>query len=125
MKRLFLFALSGFIFMTSANAQITRKSNPSQRVQSDTARHHHKNEMMSQLNLNQDQKSQLKSLRQSNKLQRDNIKNDPTLTQTQKKEKMKELRQSQSDKMNSILTPEQQTKRKAYIQKMKAKRKMN
>lgn len=125
MKKLFLFALTGFFFTVSANAQIERNINPSQKVQSDSARHHHRGEMMDQLNLSPDQKSQMKSLRESDKQQREEIKNDASLTQDQKRSRMKELHKSQSEKMNSILTPDQQAKRNTYIQKMKADRKMN
>ncbi|HEY5464233.1 MAG TPA: hypothetical protein VIJ95_13310 [Hanamia sp.] len=125
MKKLFLFALTGFIFTISSNAQVARNTNPSQNVQSDSSHHHHRGDMMAQLNLSSDQKSQLKSLRESNKQQREEINNDATLTQDQKRAKMRNMHKSQSDKINSILTPDQQAKRNAYIQKMKANRKMN
>lgn len=125
MKKLFLFALTGFFFAVSANAQIERNTNPSQKVQSDSAHHHHRGEMMDQLNLSPDQKSQMKSLRESNKQQRDEIKNDASLTQDQKRARMKELYKSQSEKMNSILTPDQQAKRNTYIKKMRTDKKMN
>lgn len=125
MKKLFLIVTAGFFISVGANAQVARNTNPSQKIQSDSARHHHRGELMSQLNLTPDQKSQMKSLRQSNKQEREAIMNDASLTQEQKKAKMKELHQSQSEKMNTILTPDQQAKRNAYIQKMRSERKMN
>ena len=125
MKKLFLFAIAGFLFALNTNAQVTRNTNPSQRVQSDSARQHYRGHIMDQLNLTPDQISKMKLLRQSNNQERDAINNDASLTQDQKYEKMKELRKSQSDNMNSILTPDQQAKRNAYIQKMRADRKMN
>ena len=125
MKKIFLFAVAGFFFISNTNAQVTRNTNPSQRLQSDSSRHHQRGHMMDQLNLTPDQKSQMKSLRQSNKQERDAINNDASLSQDQKYGKMKELRKSQLDKMNSILTPDQQAKRNAFIQKMRTERKMN
>lgn len=81
--------------------------------------------MMEGLNLTADQKAQMKSLHQENKQQRDAIKNDASLTPEQKKEKMKELHMNQENKMNQILTPEQQATWKANKQKMKQNHKMN
>jgi Spy/CpxP family protein refolding chaperone len=124
MKKLFLFAIAGFFFATASNAQTTRDAAASQKVQSDTSHHFRKN-MMDDLNLTPDQKSQLKALHQDMKQQRDAIKNDATLTPDQKKEKMKELHKSQQDKMNSILTPDQQAKRKAFMEQRKENQKMN
>lgn len=121
MKKVFLFVTAALLFAATSNAQVQRNSSNSQRVQSDSARHGRNGKMMNELNLSQDQKTQIKSLHQENKQQRDAIKNDASLTPDQKKQKMKELHQSQSDKMNSILTPDQQAKRK----QMMAERKQN
>jgi Spy/CpxP family protein refolding chaperone len=125
MKKLLLFAIAGFFFATASNAQVTRDAATSQNVQSDTSHHFRKNKMMDDLNLSPDQKTQLKALHQNMKQQRDAIKNDATLTPDQKKEKMKELHKSQQDKMNSILTPDQQAKRKAFMEQRKENQKMN
>lgn len=125
MKKLFLVAIAGIFIAINANAQVTRKTNPNQKIQSDSAHRHHRGEMMDQLNLTTDQKSQLKSLHESNKQQRDAIRNDASLSPEQKKAKMKELQKSESDKFNSILTPDQQAKRKAYMEKRKSERKMH
>jgi len=121
MKKVFLFVTAALLFAATSNAQVQRNSSSSQRVQSDSARHGRNGKMMNELNLSQDQKTQIKSLHQENKQQRDAIKNDASLTPDQKKQKMKELHQSQSEKMNSILTPDQQAKRK----QMMAERKQN
>ena len=125
MKKLFLFVMAGFFFAMNTTAQVSGNANPNRKFQSDSSHHHHRGQMMEQLNLTPEQKSQLKSLHESNKLQRDAIKNDATLTQDQKRAKMKDLQKSQSDKFNSILTPDQLAKRNAYIQKMKANGKMH
>jgi Spy/CpxP family protein refolding chaperone len=125
MKKLFLFAIAGLFFATAGNAQVTRKSAHSQKVQSDSTHHFKRGQMMNDLNLSPDQKTQLKALHESSMQQREAIKNDATLSPEQKKEKMKDLRKSQSEKMNSILTPDQQAKRKAFMEKRKENRKMN
>jgi len=124
MKNLFLVVMAGFFFVMNTNAQVSGNANPNRKFRSDSS-HHHRGQMMEQLNLTPDQKSQLKSLHESNKQQRDAIKNDASLTQDQKRAKMKDLQKSQSEKFNSILTTDQLAKRNAYIQKMKANRKMN
>lgn len=80
---------------------------------------------MTQLNLNADQKSQMKALHQDMKQQRDGIMNDQTLTADQKKQKMKDLRKTQSEKMNTILTPDQQAKMKELRKQKMKNRKMN
>lgn len=125
MKKLFLFAMTGFFFAANANAQVTGNNNPAQKVQSDSLHRHHRGKMGDQLNLTADQKTKMQALRENNKQQRDAIKNDASLSQEQKTTKMKVLRKSQSDQMNSFLTPDQQAKRNAYIQKMKANHKMH
>ncbi len=80
---------------------------------------------MAQLNLNADQKTQMKALHQDMKQQRDAVMNDQTLTADQKKQKMKELRKAQSEKMNSILTPDQQAKMKELRKQKMKNHKMN
>lgn len=76
----------------------------------------------SKLNLTQDQKTQLQKIRESAKTQREAIKNDKTLTDQQKSEKMKQLNQDNKKKMNDILTPEQQQQMKSSARGMKGKK---
>jgi Spy/CpxP family protein refolding chaperone len=125
MKKLFLFAFAALLFAATGNAQVKRNSDPSQTMQSDTSHHFRKGKMMDNLNLTADQKAELKSMREDAKQQREAIQNDASLTADQKKAKMKELHKTQSDKMKSILTPEQQATWKANMQQMKENRKMN
>lgn len=125
MKKIFLIAIAAFFFAASSSAQTQRNVPRSQRVQSDSGRHANREKMMNELNLSVDQKAQIKSLQQENRQQRDAIKNDTSLTPDQKKQKMKELHQSQSDKMNSILTPDQQAKRKTLMAERKQNHQMN
>ncbi len=110
MKRIILLAVAAFVFTASTQAQIQRKSDTSRIMQMKENRH----DMMSQLNLTKEQHQKVKELNQDNKSKVDAIRNDNSLTQDQKKEKMKELRKAHQEGMNSILTKDQQDKMKAY-----------
>ena len=110
MKRIILLAVAVVLFSSGAFAQIQRKTDTAQSVNS-KKRHH---DMMAQLDLSKDQKEKMKEIRKENKSNFDAIKNDNTLTGEQKKAEMVKLRMEQKRKMNSILTSEQQQKMKAY-----------
>lgn len=112
MKKLFLVAIAGLFFAANSDAQVKKDAHQSQKMHADSSRHFKQGKMADQLNLTADQKSQMKALHQDMKQQREGIMNDESLTADQKKQKMKELRKSQSEKMNTILTPDQQTKMK-------------
>ena len=125
MKKLFLVAIAGLFFAANSNAQVKRSNPQSQQMRSDSSRHFQKGKMQDQLNLTADQKSQMKTLHQDMKQQREGIMNDQSLTADQKKEKMKDLRKSQSEKMNTILTPDQQSKMKEMRKQRMKNHKMN
>jgi Spy/CpxP family protein refolding chaperone len=63
-----------------------------------------------ELNLTDDQKAALKSIRENEKQQAEAIKNDSSLTADQKKAKFKELRKTSREQMMAKLSPEQQQK---------------
>ena len=109
MKKLLAIALSFSLFALNVNAQVTRNVDPSQKFQRDSS-HRRGDKMMKDLDLTDAQKAQLKANREDMKQQSDAIKNDASLTQDQKREKMRELHKSQKDKMNAVLTPDQKTK---------------
>ena len=125
MKKLFLVAIAGLFFAANSNAQVKRDVPQSQQMKSDSTHHFKKEKMKDQLNLTADQKSQMKTLHQDMKQQREAIMNDQSLTSDQKKEKMKDLRKSQSEKMNTILTPDQQAKMKELRKQRMKDHKMN
>ena len=62
------------------------------------------------LNLSESQRSQLKSIRAGNRSQISAIRNDASLTQEQKMEKIRSFHQSTRQQLSTILTPEQQEK---------------
>ena len=68
----------------------------------------HMQMMAKRLNLSQQQQDQLKPIFDQTRQQAQAIKNDTSLTQDQKKEKLQALRQSTQSQVNGILTPEQQ-----------------
>lgn len=125
MKKLFISLLAISLFSFNGNAQVKRDVTQSQKMRSDTSRHFRKGQMMNDLNLTADQKAKMKEIQQSTKEQRDAIRNDASLTPEQKMAKMKDLRKSQSEKVNSILTPDQQAKRKASMEKMRSNGRMH
>ena len=72
--------------------------------------------MENELNLTQDQKDKMAKARENARTQMESIRNDKTLTEDQKKEKMMSLRKQQQEEMKKILTQEQ-------IEKMKSQKK--
>lgn len=113
MKKLFAIAFSVLIISYSADAQVQRKADPTQRVQNDSLRKKGK-EYLNDLNLSETQKVQLKGMRDEIKTQREAIQKDASLNAEQKKAKMNELKKSERQKLESILTPEQKAKIKTY-----------
>jgi protein CpxP len=72
------------------------------------------------LNLTDDQKAKLKDIFADAKTQRQTVMNDASLSDDQKKAKMKELHQATKTKVNNVLTPEQQTALKSKMEAAKA-----
>jgi len=81
-------------------------------------------EAVNELNLTDDQKGKLKDVFADAKSKRDSIVNDSTLTQDQKKDKMKSLHEDTLSKVNDVLTPDQQTQLKEKLAASKAKNPM-
>jgi Spy/CpxP family protein refolding chaperone len=75
------------------------------------------------LNLNEDQKEQLKAVREDFHKQLKDLKANTALTQEQKKDRMKELAQQQREKMQAILTPEQRQQAQKMRSEAKDKKK--
>ena len=73
------------------------------------------------LNLTDDQKAKVKDIFADAKTKREAVSSDTSLSDEQKKAKMKELRESTLAKVNGVLTPEQQTELKSKMDAAKAK----
>ena len=67
-------------------------------------------EIFKELNLTREQKIKMKDLNQFMKASKDEIDNDASLTEEQKKEKLRALRKAQITKIQGILTEEQKIK---------------
>jgi len=78
-------------------------------------------ETLNELNLSDDQKSKIKDIFTDAKSKRETIFNDSSLTDDQKKAKMRELHTGTMAKINEVLTPEQRTQLKEKLESAKAK----
>jgi len=72
------------------------------------------------LNLTDDQKAKVKDIFAEAKTKRQAVSSDASLTDDQKKAKMKELHSGMMAKLNDVLTPEQQTELKTKMEAAKA-----
>jgi Spy/CpxP family protein refolding chaperone len=72
------------------------------------------------LNLTDDQKSKVKDIFADAKAKRQTVWSDSSLTDDQKKAKMKELHAGTMAKLNEVLTPDQQAQLKAKMEAAKA-----
>lgn len=125
MKKLILLAIAGLFFAVNSNAQTQRVMPKHQGMTSDSVHQYKRGTMMQELNLSVDQKAKMKALHEDLHQQRNAIQNDTTLSLDQKKEKMKELHKTQMQKMNLILTPEQQAKLKTFREQRRHNHKLH
>lgn len=120
MKKIFAFIFLAGSLAINVNAQIRRATDSTQNVVSNSGKRSERLETMSSLNLTKEQMKQLKELRRNMKQRRDTINDDQTLNDGLKQGKLKDLRQEQREKLNSILSPEQMEKLRE--QRMKNKK---
>jgi periplasmic protein CpxP/Spy len=73
------------------------------------------------LNLTDDQKAKVKDILADTKTKRQAVLTDASLTEDQKRAKMKELHEATLAKMNEVLTPDQQAELKSKMADAKAK----
>lgn len=78
-------------------------------------------ETVNELNLTDDQKGKLKDVFADAKSKRDSIMSDSSLTDDQKKDKMKALHQDTMSKVNEVLTTDQRAQLKEKMAAAKAK----
>jgi len=77
------------------------------------------------LNLTDDQKAKVKDIFADVKTKKQALSSDASLSEEQKKAKMKELHGATMAKLNEVLTPEQQTELKSKMEAAKAKAPMH
>ena len=123
MKRIiFLLSCSLFIvFAANAQQDTTAKKIKKERVQNHVQNMdstHKQNlkdkgitkENLKELDLSKDQQKQIDDILTNNKKEKEKIKNDTSLTEDQRKEKLKQLDKDAKSKINNILRPEQREK---------------
>lgn len=122
MKRImfFLFCLVSFASVASAQDSTARKTRK-ERIQNhtqnmDSTRRQNLKEKgitkenLKDLDLTDDQKKQVDDLLINTRKEKEKIKNDASLTDAQKEEKLKATEKDTKSKLNNILTPEQREK---------------
>ncbi len=77
------------------------------------------------LNLTDDQKAKVKDIFADAKTKKQAVSSDASLSEEQKKAKMKELHTATMAKVNEVLTPEQQTELKSKMEAAKTKAPMH
>ena len=77
------------------------------------------------LNLTDDQKAKVKDIFADAKTKKQALSSDASLSEEQKKAKMKELHSATMAKLNEVLTPEQQTELKSKMEAAKTKAPMH
>lgn len=106
----------------SSTAQIERKTESIKTDSANNAQVENKKNKQTQkdrleeLDLTKEQKGKLKEIRQSGKAAKDAIENNSTLSETEKKKQLRNLKMEQAQKVQDILTEEQKAKFKASKQ---------
>ena len=124
------------LFMLFAGLMFAQTSQTSQESQGSAPEkhagmHRHNGESADQhlqmlsekLNLTDDQKAKLKPIFEDEMQQMKAVRDDSSLSQEQKRAKMKSIHESFHDKINAVLTPEQQAKFKQLRQEQMEKHK--
>jgi Spy/CpxP family protein refolding chaperone len=124
--------LSFSLYSLTTSAQIERKSVVVKTDSTQTATNDNqvdkqsRKERFKELDLTREQKSKLKEIMQANKAAKEAIENNTQLSDQDKKKQLRELQKSQMQKIQAILTPEQQELfRKQLLQKVEASRQNN
>src|SRR5207237_5566274 len=92
---------------TPSDSTQTTQAAPATKAEKKAARKERKEKMDKELGMTDDQKKQLKSLKQDQRKQMEAVRKDSSLTKEQKQAKFKEIHQSGMEKRDALLTPEQ------------------
>ena len=115
------FAIAAALTLPVLAAKASTAARVSQAAEQKKMMHDKLQETVNELNLSDDQKSKIKDVFTDAKSKREAIFNDSSLTDDQKKAKMKELHTGTMAKVNEVLTPEQRTQLKEKLESAKAK----
>ncbi len=118
---------SVLLFAVATNAQkpdSAQRAKMKSRMQNDTGNHKGgfiTPENMKFLELSKDQEKQIVEMRNQNQKDKQKVKDDTSLTEEQKKEKLKTLDRDYKGKSEALLTPDQKKKYEAKKKEMKSK----
>ncbi|HRI19979.1 MAG TPA: hypothetical protein PLA68_03460 [Panacibacter sp.] len=116
MKKVLMLMLSVLFIAAIANAQksdTAKKANVKSKIQDDSPSKEKGTltpENMKYLGLNKDQEKQVVEMHNKAKKEKQKIKDDTSLSEEQKKEKLKAIDKEYKDKSEAVLTPEQRKK---------------
>jgi hypothetical protein len=126
MMKKIIILLAGIIIVAAADAQVQRKRavlpvTDSTKTDAAVTKNdrQRKKEMFKELNLSKEQRVKLKGVKQDGKAKIDAIQNDATLSDAEKKEKMKELKKQQLTSTMALLNDEQKAKLKQMLKEKK------
>ena len=114
-----LLALGTFSNCAFAQSGQEQQGNPPAATQTTPKMHKHGEGIFAELNLTDDQKAQIKKIREDAKAKADALKADTTLSDADKKAKFREIRKTAMTESKKVLTAEQQAQ---LEQKMKERR---
>ena len=118
MKRIFTSALVLALTIGAAQAQSTTADKAKDDKKEQKHGKHDKDKGLKEVNLTEDQKARLKSIRENYKKEAEALRNNTTLTAEQKQAERKKLHEKIRTESASILTPEQKQQR----EKMRAEK---
>lgn len=114
-----MLALGTFAPHASAQSGQDQQSNPPAARETTPKMHKHGEGMFADLNLTDDQKAQIKKIHEDAKAKADAVKADTTLSDADKKAKIRDIRKSARMESHKVLTAEQ---REQLKEKMKERR---
>lgn len=104
-----------FGFSSTARAQDTATQQSSTQAESQNGAHHMQHQsrleyMSKELNLTDDQKAKIKPVLEDEMSKMKSVRDDTSLSQDQKRDKMKDIRENTDSQITGVLTPDQQKK---------------
>jgi len=121
-------AFAGFAFAASAQTDrvvASPSDNAPKEIRGGGPNRMQNEQMMKDLNLTDVQKEQMKKNMQEMRAKMEDLRNNTTLSEDDRRTQMKALREEQKTKMDALLTPEQKEKWQAARKKMMEERKNN
>jgi periplasmic protein CpxP/Spy len=105
-------AITGSFLLLSMFPALSQAQSPApdaaqEQTQAMSAKHGDRDAFMANLNLSDDQKAQIKQIREGARTQAEAVKNDSSLSADQKETKIHQIHRDSHEQMKKVLTPEQ------------------